>query len=457
MNLEYLRAKPRAEADAAGTTPAMPLPTAGAERARPRHLGRIVRGTAKLLLPLIALAVGFAGFQYLKATKPETPKRPKQERTYNVTTFKAQPGDVRPRLTLYGTTVAGRQVEIRARVAGPVIETSPALVEGGLIAKGETLLAIDPFDYRNALAESKAQLAETRARITELEASIASETVSLGHARAQLKLAIEDLERAEPLAKRGAVTERTVDERQQVVLQRRQAADQLANSIAVWEARVAQSRAGAERLEAAIARAERRVEETRLEAPFNAYVAEVTTQVGRMIGANDKVATLIDRDWIEVRFALTDAQYGRMVAGEGALVGRKVDVEWTLGGNSFAYTARIERIGARVTSEAGGVEVLARIDNPAQPIQLRPGAFVTATLDDVLYRGVVRLPGSSLYDRDTVYVVENGRLAARKVRLVGAAGSEILVEGDLKPGEVVLETRIATPGTGVAVKEAAAP
>lgn len=455
MNLEYLRAKPTAsEADA---EPAAPAASGREGGALPSRLFRLLRGTAKIVSPLVALAVGFAGYQYLKATKPETPKRPKQERAYNVTTVEAQPGDVRPRLTLYGTTVAGRQVEIRARVAGPVIETSPALVEGGLIAKGETLLAIDPFDYRNALAESEAQLAETRARIGELEASIASETVSLGHARAQLKLSIEDLERAEPLAKRGAVTERTVDERQQVVLQRRQAADQLANSIKVWEARVAQSRAAADRLEAAIARARRRIEETRLEAPFNAYVAEVTTQVGRMIGANDKIATLIDRDWIEVRFALTDAQYGRMVAGEGSLVGRKVDVEWVLGGNTFTYSAKVERIGARVTSEAGGVEVLARIEDPSRPVQLRPGAFVTATLDDVLYRGVVRLPGSSLYDRDTVYVVENGRLAARKVSLVGSAGADILVEGDLKAGEVVLETRISTPGTGVAVREVGAP
>jgi multidrug efflux pump subunit AcrA (membrane-fusion protein) len=100
---------------------------------------------------------------------------------------------------------------------------------------------------------------------------------------------------------------------------------------------------------------------------------------------------------------------------------------------------------------------LARIEDPSRPVQLRPGAFVTATLDDVLYRGVVRLPGSSLYDRDTVYVVENGRLAARKVSLVGSAGADILVEGDLKAGEVVLETRISTPGTGVAVREVGAP
>lgn len=457
MNLEYLRSRPVGEGDVAGPTPTSRSPAAGPFGPRPGRLIRMLRGSAKLLLPLVALAIGFAGFQHLKATKPETPKRPKQERTFNVTTVRVQPGDVRPRLTLFGTTTAGRQVEIRARVAGPVIETSPALVEGGLIGKGELILAIDPFDYQNALAESEAQLAETRARIKELEASIASETVSLGHARAQLALAIEDLERAEPLAKRGAVTERTVDERQQVVLQRRQAADQLANSIAVWEARVAQSRAAAQRLEAGIARARRRIEETRLEAPFNAYVAEVTTQVGRMIGANDKIATLIDRDWIEVRLVLTDAQFGRMVADGGSLIGRKVDVEWTLGGKTFPYTARIERIGARVASEAGGVEVLARVENPAEPVQLRPGAFVTATLDDVLYRGVVRLPGSSLYDRDTVYVVDDGRLAARKVKLVGAAGPDILVEGDLAAGETVLVTRISTPGTGVAVKEVAAP
>ena len=457
MNLEYWRKRPTDPSPqrVAEAAPPPPEPSASPATAgrQPARVVRVLRGTAKLLMPLLAVGLGYAGYTYLKATKPETPKRAMQERSFNVTTVTARQGDIRPRLILYGTTVSARQVEIRARVSGPVIETSPSLVEGGAIAKGETVLAIDPFDYRNSVADIEAQLAETRARVEELEASIASEKVSLGHARGQVALAEEDLARAEPLAKRGAVTERTVDERRQILLQRRQAADQIANSIAVWEARVTQSRAGAQRLETALERARRRLEETRLVAPFDAYVAEVTTQVGRMISANDKIATLIDRNRIEARFTLTDAQYGRIFSSEGTLQGRKVQVDWLLGPTRFSYEATIERVGARVTSEIGGVEVFARIEDPTSPAPLRPGAFVTVSLDDVLFTGVVQLPASSLYGGDTVYVVEDGRLAARTVALVGASGSDILVRGAVKPGERVLETRISTPGAGVAVKE----
>lgn len=461
MNLEYLRQRriaPEGEHPGGGGPDARER----TEALGPPHAptGRVVRGMrigAKVLLPILVVALAVAGYRYLKATKPEAPKRPPQERSFNVTSVVAKLGDQRPQLTLYGTTVSGRQVEIRARVTGPVIEASPALVEGGTIADGETILAIDPFDFRNALAELEAQLTETRARIKELEASLASDTTSLGHARAQLKLANDDLERAEPLAKRGAVPERTVDERRQIVLQRQQAADQLASAIAVWEARIAQSRAAAVRLEATLARGKRRLEETRLVAPFNAYVAEVTTQIGRMISANDKVATLIDRDWIEVRFTLTDAQYGRIVRAEGALKGRKVRVDWMLGETPFSYDATVERIGARVTSEVGGVEVFARIADPTRPVQLRPGAFVSVTLDDIVYRDVVRLPSTALYDRETIYVIEDGRLVPRAVQLVGSAGADILVRGDIRGGERVLETRLSTPGAGVAVREQARP
>jgi len=459
MNLEYLRRRKAGPAEAmpeAGDDGRLGQAEADDRRASLRP-ARLAWGVAKLVLPVLVVGLAIAGYRYLKATKPEAPKLPRQERTFNVTTVVVQPSDERPRLTLYGTTVSGRQVEIRARVSGPVIETSPALVEGGALAKDETILAIDPFDFANSLAEIEAQLAETRARIKELEASIESEKTSLGHARAQLQLAIEDVQRAEPLAARGAVTERTVDERKQIMLQRRQAADQIANSISVWEARVGQSRATAARLETALERGRRRLEETRLVAPFNAYVAEVTTQVGRMISANDKVATLIDRDWIEVRFTLTDAQYGRIVSSEGTLSGRKVVVAWMLGETAFHYTATVERVGARVTSEAGGVEVFARIEDPRKPVPLRPGAFVTVQLDDIVFRDVVRLPGASLYDRNTVYVIEDGRLAPRSVELAGSDGADILVKGDLHAGERVVATRLSTPGAGVAVKETAKP
>lgn len=425
---------------------------------RPPSRGRrIATGFAKTLLPLLAIAAGFAGFKYLKATRPETPKQPQAERTYAVETVAAHRTSAQPTLRLYGSTVAGRQVDIRALVAGRVIETNDELREGGRIAAHTRLLTIDPFDYKSALDEARAQRSETAARLKEQEASLGAEKTTLTHARAQLAIAEADVARAEQLTARGNLSDRSLDDRRQVVLQRRQAADQLQSSIPVWEARIAQTKLTAERLDVAIERAQRRLAETRLEAPFDAFVTEVAAQVGRMVSVNDKVATLIDRSWIEAQFSLTDSQFGRITAKDGTLEGRKVVVRWKLGEATFAFDAIVTRVGARITSTTGGVDVFARIATPEQPVQIRPGAFVELEVPDVSFDDVVRVPSTALYDRDTVFVVVDGRLDPRKVSLIGTAAGDILIRGPLRNGERILTSRLSTPGKGLAVKDATMP
>ena len=420
---------------------------------RPRAGFRILRTLLQGLLPLVIIAAGYAGYQYLVSTRPETPKRPNQERVFAISSIAVVAVDVQPELKLYGETVSGRKIDIRALVSGRVIQASPHLREGGVINKGEEILRIDPFGYENAVQEAEAQLAEAVGRIGELQASLKADEDTLAYVKRQVKLSKIDLERAKPLAKRGTVSKRTVDDRQQTLLQRKQTADQLANNIKVWQARITQQNAIADRLKATAAVAKRRLEETRLKSPFNAYVSDVSSQVGRLVGANDKIATLIDRDWIDARFTLTDQQFGRIVSSGGSLVGRKVRVQWVLGGSTFEYPAVIERVGARVVSNSGGVEALARITDPSKPVALRPGAFVQVFVPDKVFKSVFRVPGTALYDGDTVYVIENERLVPRKVNVVGGVGADLLLEGDLKSGERVMTTRISTPGGGVRVKE----
>lgn len=418
-------------------------------------LAAVLRIGLKSILPIVVIAAGYLGYRTLVATKPEAPVRPKQEQAYAIKSVIAKPGDYQPAITLFGSTVAGRQVDIRALVSGKIIETSDSLREGGQVDAGSLLLKIDPIDYQTALAELHAQLSETKAKVGEFESSLATSQQSLAHARNQLNLAEVDLQRAEPLAKRGTVSERTLDDRRQVVFQRRQSADELENNLKVWESRIAQQHAAVVRIENAIERAGRRLQETELHAPFSAYVTEVGAQVGRIVSVNDKVATLIDSNWIEARFNLTDEQFGRLVSEEGKLTGRRINVRWILGSNTFSYTATIERLGARISSATGGVEVYARIENPNEPLPLRPGAFVEIDVPDTLYESVFRLPSAALYNSDRVYVIEDDRLVTRKVKVVGGIEEDLLLEGDLKSGDRVLATRISTPGDGVKVTEAA--
>jgi RND family efflux transporter MFP subunit len=363
---------------------------------------------------------------------------------------------VRPELRLFGSTVAGRRVEMRSLVAGQVATTSDNLRDGGKISAGEMILSIDSFNFASALEESEALANETNAKIKEFEASLVVEQGNLKFAREQVALAETDLNRAEPLSRRGTVTERVVDERRLVLNQRLQTVAQMENSIKVWQARIAQQKAVLRRLETSRRVAAQRLTETRLVAPFNAYVTDVGAQVGRMLGVNDRVATLIDRDWIEVVFTVTDRQFGRLAVGGEGIEGRIVEVRWNVGDKPLVYQAKIDRVGASVSSEAGGVQLFARVRDPADGVGLRPGAFVEVLVPDAEFTEVARLPSTAVFNGDTVYAIKDGKLVSRKVTIVSTSGSDVLVRGGVKAGDRIMTTRLSLPGDGVRVKEAGA-
>ncbi|MGH1419236.1 MAG: efflux RND transporter periplasmic adaptor subunit [Hyphomicrobiaceae bacterium] len=413
---------------------------------------RVLRGLAKVVLPLVILASAFAGYSYLKATKPIAPKRAQAERVYAVKVVTAQVASHQPTLTLYGSTVSGRQVDIRALVSGRVVATGDDLREGGEIAKGDMLIEIDLFDFKVSINEANAQLAEAKARKIELQASLKTEQSSIKFAKEQLKIAKRDLERARPLVKRGALSKQALEQRQNIVSQREQAVTAVENTFAVWQARIAQQDATITRLEQTVALANRRLTETKLVAPFNAYITNIATQTGRTVTANDTIATLIDRDWIEARFVLTNEQYGRIVSADGSLVGRPVKVNWVLGEARFTYEAEIIQVGAQISSATGGVEVFARIHNSSKPAPLRPGAFVEVTLPDRKFDNVVKIPAVALYDGDTVYTVVQDRLQPREVEVVGGSDGDLLVRGELRTGAKIITTRLSKPGQGVRVQ-----
>lgn len=416
---------------------------------------KILSLSAKALLPIAVLAMGYAAFAGLKATKPEPPAPIKRDTALPVTTLAAAYGVHQPTLTVFGTTASGRRVEMRARVAGPVVSVGDNLRDGAEVAEGETLLTIDPFQFEGAVDEARAQLAEAKARLAELEASLAQERASLATNSEQLAIAERDLDRAEPLAKRGTVTEKLADDRRTIVVQRRQAVEQSANLLKVWQARIDQQRAAIDRLDWRVRQAERNLADTTLKAPFAGYIAGVNAELGKVLSVNDTVARILDRGWIEVRFVLSDADYGRLSAS-GGVIGRPAEVIWQLGERRVVYPAKVVRIGSEIASETGGVALFARLDDPLTPAPIRPGAFVTVQVTDQAFEDALRLPRTAVYGSSRVYVVKDGRLSAREITLIGAIGEDVLVRGAVSPGERILVTRLSAATDGMAVKDEAA-
>lgn len=412
---------------------------------------------AKIVLPVLVLAGSVAFTQWLIASKPKVVSRAPQETAYSVETVELQRGIHRPTVSVYGEVVSAGRVELRALVGGEIVEVSPSVRVGGTVAKGETLLRIDPFSYEGALVEARANLAEAKAEMAAAEARVALKRGALEQVQTQLGLGERDLERARTLVQREAGTAQSVDERMLLVSQRRQSLDQLTNEIAIEKAGIDQQAAVIERLEWRVRSAERDLADTTLKAPFDGVVVAEEVEVGRRIGENDLAVSLDQADDVDVEFTLSDRQYGALVAGEGRLVGSAVDVVWRIGETPRRYQATIERVGAEISAGRGGIQVYAHLKAGADAPLPRPGAFVEVRMYGRSFENALRLSAASVYDRDHVFVVRDSRLARRAVSVLAQDGETLIVDGDLAAGDHVLVTRIAEAGDGVLVKETLTP
>ena len=160
-------------------------------------------------------------------------------------------------------------------------------------------------------------------------------------------------------------------------------------------------------------------------------------------------------DRLEVRFHLSDGEFGRLAGGkpgENGMAGRDAYVLWRVGERDLVYPAMIDRIGGEIDAASGGIRAYASVASGADGVPLRPGAFVEVVLADQLLKGAVVLPESALHQGHTVYVENGGRLEARAVKMLLRAGAEIFVRGDLATGERVVVTRFAEIGPGLMVR-----
>ena len=411
-----------------------------------------MRKVLLVLVPIVLLAAGAVGTSYLIRTKPRVEPSPPTERVWTVDAVAVRLTDEQPDIQLFGKIFAARQIQVRTLVTGQVVKIHPNLVEGGLVRRGEVILAIDEFEYRSALKESEARLAEVRARIVEREARRLAETQALKRDREILAVLARDLKRARQLRKRGNISVQSLDKKRLELSRQQRAIVLRQNGIDAEAARLEQEKATIERLDVAVQRARYNLERTRVRAPFDGVFQNVTAQAGQRLSVNDRVGSLIDTGRLEARFHISDAQYGRLTGTSQGVIGRKARVIWRVGQRELVLNAVIARVGAQIDAASGGVELFARIENREASASLRPGAFVEVLIPDRVYARVARVPETVLHPGNVVYGVDDGRLVQRRAAIVGRVGNDVLLRGGLSEGERLVTTQSVAIAPGLRVE-----
>ena len=356
----------------------------------------------KRVNPIVLLLVGtFFIISLLRATKDEPVMLVIEEKSWPVSVIEAQYDDVNPTLALFAEVITSRRSELRALVGGQVIEVGENFKEGAVVKKGELLLKIDDFEYRNSVIEETAKL----------------------------EVMNRDFERADELFKQGSISEQFRDN---ALLEKTQQ-------------------------ELVLSESEKDLRDTELFAPFDGVINDVQATLGKQVSTfNDKIGEIIDIKNMEVRFSISKAQYGRLLEDESAIVGRAIEMKWTVGQRDLIFDAYISRVGAEITSNTGGVNIFANIElDNDQETPLRPGAFVRLRMPDKTYKSVISIPETAVYEDEYIYIIKDQRLKKAVIVISGYDQSNVLIQPAeelmIQNGDLIVTNQLREAGEGVKV------
>lgn len=408
----------------------------------------LAMGGAAIALVLAAGGIAYRGWQ--DGAGAASASRTPRERTYAVEVATLEAESVTPIVTSYGRLTSGRMLELRAALAGPLVELSENFRDGGAVAEGEPLYRIDPSKLETALALAETDVTEAEAALAEARGGLALAKLEAEAAQQQLDLRDQALARQQDLRDRGVATEADIEA---ATLARAAAQQTLINRqqvVAGDEARVALAQITRSRREIGLSEARRTLNETSMAAPFAGVLAEVTAVPGRLVSANEKLAVLMDPTDIEVAFRITSNQYARLLNARGELRQAEMVVEVQRGRQVTELPATLDRASAEIAEDKVGRLVYAKLVDP-DPSFVQPGDFVTVRIPERPMEGVARIPAAAITTDGRILLIgDDNRLEEVQATMLRHQGDTIIVEG-VPFGRQYVTARALQIGPGIQV------
>lgn len=419
-----------------------------------RFIARSLTGLFLLALTLGLLGVAAITVKDAVTARQAKGERPRvaRERVFSARVLTVEPGIARPVIEAIGEVQARRALDVRTPFAGTIAELGPNFVEGGEVAEGELLAALDTDALTDALALARTDLAEAQAEQADAAAALALARDELAAAERQAQLRAASLARTRALAERGSASAAAVENAElalaaaeQTVLARRQA-------LAQAETRVARAETALQRRQIALRDAERKLADARITAQFAGVLSNVSAVRGGLVGPNERIARLVDPTALDVAFRVSAAQYRNLTRDGAGLPALPVSVKLDILGDTVTATGTVSREGAVIAAGTSGRQLFAALA-PQAARAFRVGDFVTVRIEEPPLRGVAIIPARAVDAAGKVLVLgPEDRLEEAQVEVLRRQGDTVIIRAPGLHGREIVAERTPLIGAGVRVR-----
>jgi len=365
-----------------------------------------------IILGLAALVVAII-FMTEPTAKRESATR---ETAMLVNVVSVERGNFSPVIKTTGTVQPVREIILSPRVSGEVVRRAEVFNPGEAVESGRFLLQIDEADYRIAVELRKSDLEEARANLI----------VEKG----RQAVARRDFEQSEADLS---------EESKALVLRKPQ---------------LQTAEAAVRAAESALNQAQLDLQRTSVLAPFDALILSRNIDAGSQVSQADVLGRLVGTEeyWIIATVPQSRLAWLSFTEDQETNQGAKVLIS-----NPNAWGANKHREGVlqKMTGELEGktrmVKVLVSVPDPlgiensseGKPALLI-GAFVELEIDGKEIEDVVRLNRDYLRNNNTVWVMEDEKLAIKNVEVVLTDAEHAYIKNGLQDGDQVVTTNLAT-------------
>nr|WP_283104299.1 efflux RND transporter periplasmic adaptor subunit [Shewanella gelidimarina] len=363
----------------------------------------------QIILPVVVIALGVAGFIGMSALKKPPEEKPEIDTTplVSVQAVEIKPMDFS--VNSYGVVAAKYETELVSQVNGEIVYLSDKFVRGGFVKKGDILAKIDPSDYDAALIDAQASMASARATLVQEKA--------FG------KVAEAEWKRI----KDGVPTELSLRK------------PQLAQEIAKLNSS-----------EAGLKRAKRNVERTIIKAPYDSLIESRKIGLGSYVSMGTQLGKVLSTADAEIRLPIADKEI-QFLNNKGK--NAEVILKGDFAGKPQEWKATIVRSEGVIDSRSRMTYLVAEVSDPyglkSKMNELRYGTYVTATIEG-LHAGQVTEVARHLVINNQVAVIDDkGVLRYKDVTIVRQMGSKVIITDGLDVGMNVITSALDYPIEGM--------